>query len=217
MRILIVVMLALVLSGCPFGGVNQVNTVQQSERLREPELFNRPGMLSHAATGFAFAEWYDNFERVNAYRYDRAGLSASFGYNDRTADGLIVATVYIYPAPRMTFVGASPRTVASLQQGWLSEEFAASKAQIEVAHPGLQERPSRPFVAPEGDSVIQGPSFSYVDSDLLSELHLLIYDRQWFVRCRFTYPEAYEVQARARIDALAPQLPWVATQPATSE
>lgn len=216
MRLLVTVLLALMLSGCPFGGVSQMNRIPHSAPLSEPELFNRPGILRHDPTGFTFSERYDNFQRVNSYRYDQDGIQVSIGYNDRRPGCLIVATIYIYPAPRMTFIGASPKAVASLQQRWLRDEFASSKADVESAHPNLQERPSQPSTACDSESVVQGPSFHFAESDLLSEMHLLIYDRQWFVKCRFTYPKTCEAEARARLDTLTRQFPWATTRSTTS-
>jgi hypothetical protein len=212
MKFLILAIMALLLSGCPLGGVSQINRIPESQALREPELFNRPGVLTHEPSGFAFPEWYANFQRVTAYRYDTAGLNVGIGYNDRRPTCLIVATFYIYPAPRMTFVGASPSVVASLQESWLRDEFARSKAEIEAAHPNLREPSVQPSVTPVSDLLVQGPSFAFAESDHLSELRLFLYNRQWFVKYRFTYPESCRTEALARLGALDRELPWAAAQ-----
>jgi hypothetical protein len=192
--------------------VNQINRIPESQLLQEPELFNQPGVLKHDPTGFAFPEWYDNFQRVTAYRYDTAGLNVGIGYNDRRPTCLIVATFYIYPAPRMTFIGAAPNVVASLQDGWLSNEFARSKAEIEATHPNLSDVLIRPSVGPANESFVQGPQLSFAESDHRSELHLFLFNHQWFLKYRFTYPQSCKVDAVARIAALTRQLPWAAAQ-----
>lgn len=212
MRFLILGMMALLLSGCPFGGVNQINRLPESQALREPELFNRPGVLTHEPTGFAFSEWYANFQRVTAYRYDTAGLSVGIGYNDRRSACLIVATFYVYPAPKMTFIGASPSVVTSLQESWLRDEFARSKAEVEAAHPNLREPTVQPSMTFVSDRLVQGPAFTFAESDQLSELRLFLYNRQWFVKYRFTYPESCRSEALARLGALDREMPWAAAQ-----
>jgi hypothetical protein len=212
MRLLTLALLALAMSGCPFGGVNQINRIPESQPLREPELFNRPGILQHDPSGFAFPEWYGNFQRVTAYRYDTAGLDVSIGYNDRSLACLIVATFYVYPAPRMSFIGAAPSVVASLQERWLRDEFARSRAEIEAVHPSLREPSVLPSVISVSDSLVQGPSLTFAESDQLSEFRLFLYNRQWFLKYRFTYPESCKSEAVTRIAALTRQLPWAAAQ-----
>lgn len=212
MRFLVLAMVAPLLSGCPFAGVTQVNPIPESEALREPEIFNRPGVLTHEPSGFAFSEWYANFQRVTAYRYDTAGLDIGIGYNDRRPTCLIVATFYVYPAPRMTFIGASPSVVTSLQESWLRDEFARSRAEVEAAHPNLREPSVQLPVTSTGAPLVQGPSFTFAESGQLSELRLFLYDRQWFIKYRFTYPESCKAEALARLAALDHDLPWAAAQ-----
>ncbi|MGH8514668.1 MAG: hypothetical protein ACREV8_12155 [Gammaproteobacteria bacterium] len=212
MRFLILAVLAATLTGCPFAGVTQLNRIPEGQPLGEPELFNRPGILTHDATGLAFPEWYDNFQRVTAYRYDSAGLNVGIGYNDRRSNCLVVATFYIYPAPRMSYIGAAPNVVASVQARWLDDEFGRSKAEIHAAHPGLREISISPTIGPTGASFVQGPRFRFAAADQQSELHLFLYARQWFLKYRFTYPQSCESDARAALSALTRQLPWAAAQ-----
>ena len=143
MRSIVLVIIAFGLTACPFT-VNQLNRLPATQPLAQPVLFNRPGPLLHEASGFEFPDWYDNFQRVTAYRYDTGGLDVGIGYNDRRPDCFIAATFYVYPAPRMSFVGASPSAVASMERGWLNNEFARAKAGIEHHHPAMQS----PVVGP---------------------------------------------------------------------
>ena len=209
MRLPIVAILAITLTGCPFGGINQINHLPESQPLREPRLINHPGVFTHGATGFAFPESYGNFQRVTAYQYDSAGLDVGIGYNDRRSPCLVVATFYVYPAPRMTFIGASPSVVASLEESWLQHEFARSKQEIEAAHPDLREPSVQASVTPVGELLVQGPRFGFAKADDLSELHLFLYNRQWFLKYRFTYPQACKTEALARLAAFTSQLPWI--------
>ena len=212
MRFLILAILVAVSTGCPFTGVTQLNDIPESQRLGEPELFNHPGVLTHEPTGFAFPESYDHFQRVTAYRYDTAGLHVGIGYNDCRPTCLVVATFFIYPAPRMSFVGANPSVVASLQEKWLDQEYQQSKTEIYLAHPGLRELSTSATTGSTVETFVEGPKFRFAEADQLSELHLFLYDRQWFLKYRFTYPRSCESDALAALAAMTRQLPWAAAQ-----
>lgn len=212
MKIFRLAIIILLTSGCVSCGVYQLSPIPESRPLLQPALINHPGILTHSHTGFAFSEQYGNFQRVTAYRYDTAGVDISIGYNNRSLACFIAATFYIYPAPQMSFIGASPAVVASLQENWLRAEFARSKAGVKSAHPKLREISIQNSVIPVGESLVQGPSFTFAESGHLSELHLFLYNKQWFVKYRFTYPESCEAEASTRLKSLALQLPWATAQ-----
>jgi len=188
--------------------VTQMNGRPSSQPVGAPVLINAPGPLRLEPSGFEFPEWYGNFQRVTAYRYDTAGLDVSIGYNDRRPGCLIIATVYVYPTPRMTFVSASPDTVASIERGWLDEGFAQAKAEIERRHPTMHSAVIGPSETPVGSSSLQGSSLIYREGDDVSELRLFVYERRWFLKYRFAYPETCRNDATRRLDALVRQLPW---------
>jgi hypothetical protein len=204
-RAALVVGLLVGLSGCP---LYQLNRLPESQSLSQPVLFNQPGPLRLEATGLEFAEWYENFQRVTAYRYDTRGLDVGVGYNDRRHDCLIVATFYLYPTPSMSFVGASPDAVSAVERNWLDQGFARSKAEVERHHPGL-ESPAVSFsTTPAGGAVLHGPSFTFHEGRDVSELHLFVYRHQWFLKFRFTYPDSCRAEAEVRLKALVSKLPW---------
>ena len=78
MRLVVLVIIAFGLTACPFT-VNQLNRLPVTQPLAQPVLFNRPSPLLHEASGFEFPNWYDNFQRVTAYRYDTGGLDVGIG------------------------------------------------------------------------------------------------------------------------------------------
>ena len=209
MRTTVVAVVALALAGCPFT-VNQVNRLPATQPLAQPVLFNRPGPLLHEASGLEFAERYEDFQRVTAYRYDTAGLNVGIGYNDRRPGCLLVATFYLYPTPRMSFIGASPAVVASTEQRWLDGEFARSKAEVEQHHPGLQDPVVAPCTTPAAGTGLQGSCLTFHEAGNISELRLFVYRHQWFLKYRLTYPEACRTDATSRLDALVAKLPWAA-------
>lgn len=211
MRSIVLLVVALGLTGCPFTG-NQFNRLPAAQPLRQPVLFNRPGRLLHEASGFEFPERYDNFQRVTAYRYDTAGLDVGIGYNDRRPDCLIAATFYVYPTPRMSFVGVPPDVVSSMERGWLNNEFIRARAEIEYHHPAMDSPVLGPATTPIGSSVLHGSSLTFHEGGTVSELRLFVYGHQWFLKYRFSYPESCQAAASSRLEAMIPRLPWAAAQ-----
>jgi hypothetical protein len=211
MRVPVLLAFILVLPGCPYT-VNQLNRLPQTEPLAQPVLFNQPGPLVHAPTGFVFPERYDNFQRVTAYRYDTAGLNIEIGYNDRRDNCVVAATYYLYPTPRMSFIGTRPDVVASIEQRWLRNEFARAKAEIEQHHPRMHSAVEAPASTPSIPQSLQGSRLSYREEGYVSQLQLFVLDRKWFLKYRFTYPEACERESASRLAAILPRLPWAAQQ-----
>jgi hypothetical protein len=41
-----------------------------------------------------------------------------------------------------------------------------------------------------------------------------VYRRRWFLEYRFTYPQSCEAEAKSKVEALIPRLPWAAAQQA---
>ncbi|HEY2776177.1 MAG TPA: hypothetical protein VGK20_19205 [Candidatus Binatia bacterium] len=197
------------LSGCP---VYHLNDLPESQSVDQPVLFNRPGSLVHEASGLKFAEWYDHFQRVTAYQYDTLGTNVGIGYNDRRPECLIVATFYLYPTPPMSFIGASPNAVASIEGNWLEQEFARGMAAIEKYHPTLESPVIAASTTPVVGTVLRGSSFTFHESGEFSELRLFVYRHQWFLKFRFTYPDSCSAEAESRLEALVANLPWAVAQ-----
>ncbi|HZP43385.1 MAG TPA: hypothetical protein VFD84_17995 [Candidatus Binatia bacterium] len=196
------------LAGCP-GTVTRLDRLPKTTPLAAPVSIDAPGPLVHEATGFAFAEAYGRFRRVQALRYDTAGLHVGVGYDARRPGCAVVATFFLRPAPRMAFVAAAPEVVASVERGWLAEELARATAEIRAQHAVESPRETPAAAAPRG-ALLDGPSFVFEEGRTVSELRLQLYDHRWIVKSRFTYPASCAEEARRRLDALVPALPWEA-------
>jgi hypothetical protein len=210
-RPIFVLGLSLGLLGCPFS-VTRIDRRAVSEPLARPASFDRPGPLLHEASGLEFAEWYDGFQRVSAYRFDTAGENVGIGYNDRRQDCLIVATFYLYPTPPMSFVGAAPSAVASVERSWLEGELARSKAELEHHHPRMESPSLDTATTPLASGELQGASFRFRELGNNSELRLFVYQQRWFLKYRLTHPESCQAEAAPRIDALVRRLPWATSR-----
>ncbi len=200
---------ALLLSGCP--NTYQLNHNSDTQPLAQPINFNRPGPLLHEASGLNFSEVYGNFQRSSAMIFDIAGLDVGFNYNDHWSNCKIIATFYVYPTPRMSFIGAPRDVVTSVSQGWLNDEFDRTKTVTKQVHTSMQSEVVGSVTTPAQGTILNGNSFSYREAGNISELRLFIYDLKWFLKYRFTYPKSCQIEAGPRLEALIQQLPWATT------
>ena len=77
--------LALAMIGAP-----QVNAQQAVD--------NPPGVWIHAPSGTAYPRFLGAAERMSITEFDAEGYDASAGYSMRTDAGLLILTLYVYPA-----------------------------------------------------------------------------------------------------------------------
>jgi hypothetical protein len=202
--------LTLLLTACPIFTVTHVNRLPESRPLDRPAGQNPPGPIRLEVHDLEFAERYGTFERVGLYRYDSAGLNVGIGYNDLSADCGIVATFYVYPTPRMSFVGAEPHAVAATERSWLEAEFANVRAELAQFHPQMTSERVGVATTPVAGEPLAGESLTFYETGAFSELRLFVHDHQWFLKYRFTYPEWCREEVAPKIDALVASLPWSA-------
>jgi len=207
MRVILIVGFAFILSGCP-GTVNQINRLPDSQSLDRLIPINQPGPLLHEASGFTFPERYGNFQRIKAYQYDVAGLNKSFSYQDNRANCLLLATLYLYPTPRMTFIGAGPDTVASIEREWLKNEVDQTKGFIEDYFSPNPPAVVSPVTTPVLGDSLKGSSLVFTKDESIQAFWLFIFNRKWFLKYRFTYPVSCQMEVGPRLDSLIRQLPW---------
>jgi hypothetical protein len=207
-RLVVCFVSLVLLAGCP-PTITKVSGVPPTESVPTPVSIDRSGPVRHEASGLAFAEGYGEFRRVSAYRYDAAGLDMSVGYDARSPGCRVVTTFYVYPTPRMTLIGAAPDVVASTEQQWLEREYAGVKAVIGSGRGVTGGALENPVATPAAGAPLRGKSLRlFMTGDLTSELRLFVYDHQWFLKYRFTYPTACEAQAHPQIGELLRALPW---------
>ena len=120
------VMIAGILCGCP--GANQ------STRLSRPITIVTETSFVHTETEVVFAPAIDGFDRVEILQYDQEGRDVSASYVF-TAGHDIVATVYIYPAPKLVSIGSPANVVAGARWHLMQGEFQGVKHDIMRAHP----------------------------------------------------------------------------------
>jgi hypothetical protein len=207
MRLILMSGFALLLSGCS-SSVTQLSRLPETSQLAQPVPIDRPGPLLHEPTGFTFAERYDNFQRINAYRYDDVGQDVSFSYHDREPDCLTIATIYLYPTPRMIFIGVNPDTVASVKRDWLTSETERTERFINQHLAPKTPAEVDSVTTPVQGADLKGSLLVFRKPGKISEFRLFVLNPQWFLKYRFTYPESCQAPVNLKLEALIRQLPW---------
>ncbi|MGI8738704.1 MAG: hypothetical protein ACR2KU_03355, partial [Gammaproteobacteria bacterium] len=176
------------LAACP---IYHVNTLPQSSQLDQPTEISVDGVFVHKPSGFVFPERVNTFERLDVARFDSAGLDVGINYNRTVSACPIAATIYVYPTPRMQFIGADPEVAASIESDWLANGYAAAEIDVERTHPGIRNVSEDPI----GNSKWPGRRGIFKFGDLTPELLLFVVDRAWYLKYRHTYPTACRREA----------------------
>jgi hypothetical protein len=180
------------LSGCP---VTHVNRVPESSPLTHATAIPVVGDFKHNSSGYLFPIQVGAFQRADLFQYDSAGLDISAGYNNALPGCLVALTIYIYPTPRMTLIGADPDLVRSLEERWLEGAYTRAKQEISRAHPDavLESESARTLDGVPGKKAV------YSIGEAESELSEFVVHHSWFLKYRATYPSQCSAQARQAI------------------
>jgi hypothetical protein len=211
MKYILLIIISLFLFGCP-GTVTRFSA-PRSDYLTEPKTIHESGDFEHQTSGMVFPKDIDEFTRVKLTQYDIEGHNISVGYNSLNPKGNLICTVYVYPAPPMTYLNASDGAVTYLNKKYLTNETERVKSEILKYHPDwiqVSEGESNLHQTYEGKMVVfkyQEKSFSG-SFDIISSAHIYYADYKWFVKLRCTYPSISAEYNETKIQKLAQSLKW---------
>jgi hypothetical protein len=183
---------AVLLQGCP---VYQVSHLPDSKLLSHALPIAAIGDFNHLPSRYEFPSSVAEFNRVALVRYDTGGLDISAGYNGGSSSCPVVLTIYVSPAPRMSFIGADPSLVRSLETEWLQSKYVHWKNEITGAHP---QAALESEVGTEQDG-IHGKKAVYKIGDSESELSVSLVEGTWFLTYRISYPTTCAPDAKMLI------------------
>ena len=189
-----VALVTVALSGCP---VTQVNRVPESSQLPRPVAIAASGDFKHEPSGYLFPNQVGAFQRVTLVQYDTGGLDIGAGYNYALPGCLVALTIYVFPTPRMSFIGADPAVVRSTEERWSERAYTDAKSRIMQAH-------SEAVVVSEGATTedgIFGKKAVYSIRETESELLVFVVHHSWFLKYRASYPSQCATQARESLGA----------------
>lgn len=200
------------------GGVIEVRGQDSSKPLSQARKLDIDGDASHAASGFAFpasVEAKRTWKRVGVVQYDAGALDMSFGYD--TGNPLIEtwsATIYVYPAPRHTFIGSDAATVARYEPDTLTRAMDGLASSLRGAHPGATFTEVLRTRVEAGAARFDARQLKYVQGWIESLAMLWITPEGWLVKVRYTYPAPSRTRALPALDELLRALPWGEGAPA---
>ena len=181
---------ACALQGCP-APVVQLNRLPSSSPLPKAVPIPADSEYVHEPSGYAFPIIVANFQRVALVRYDTSGLDVSAGYNSGIPGCLIRLTIYVSPAPKMSFMGADPAVVRDTETEWLNSAYDRWKREIASSHPQ-----ARLVLEDEREQAgLRGKKAVYnIDTDQ-SELFVFLDRRTWFLTYRVSFPASCSAEA----------------------
>ena len=173
--------IALGLQGCP---VYQLNTLPDSKPLPQPRAIADTTDFRHTPSGMTFPVSIPGYTRVALVQYDTAGLDISAGYHGMSLGCPIEMTEYVWPAPRMSFIGADPSVVRSVEKGWTDSAYQRWQKEIMHGHPDAVLRSEEEVTK----NAVPGRRAVYSIGAEESELLVFVVGNAWVLSYRTTYP-----------------------------
>ena len=170
---------------------------------------SKNGHLIHIPSGVQFPELLDSFQRTFKNVYSRNGDNISVGYNLSTAPIEIAATIYVYPAPRVTSIGSSEQIVLQARNTLFNQVAEQEIASILYHHPSAELIRKSRLENQIGDKNIQGifAQFKYTEifngkkQEIYSELYLYQKENR-LIKYRISYPAIQAIRAAEQISSL---------------
>ena len=213
LTLLLLAACAATLTGCPMAGTWK-GSAPRSARLATPRALTAEGDVHHAGAGLTFPPTAAGFTRSAQHQYDQDGHDLSVGYDLVAPNWRMFVTIYVYPGPEHTYIGATDAALRATQARYVSGEMARVQAEILGTHTDaalLRQGPSALFPeSPETGGVMavftDRMSTVFGPQDTLSEAHLALWASQWFLKVRATYPPQMEQAARQHLQQLVRRL-----------
>jgi hypothetical protein len=119
------------------------------------------GAYTQAASGMTFPTLVGDFQRVSVVRYAEDGSDESAGYNRTGENGLITATVYIYPSPSILSVGSPRAVIEDARNTMCARQVEAVRSELSSAHRRLQEIEAGAASLIQGEQTYAGQQISF--------------------------------------------------------
>lgn len=185
---------AAMLTGCP--------TMQPSS----PMPITVDGAYTHPGTHMVFPESVGQFCRVQVTQFAPAEKDVGIGYNLVDPENPVVATVYVYPSPRLISIGSPANVVEGARSQLFENHLEALKREIVGAHPDATLISEEDITVTSHDREHKGRkvsfNFQYAfgisgPEDATSQLYLFQED-DWLIKYRITFPRS---SARGQVAA----------------
>jgi hypothetical protein len=175
----------------------------------EPIQTGTNGEYIHSEAQVVFPSNLGAFTRGKYNVYDPEGKDISVAYDLYSQNDQIAATIYSFPAPKVTSIG-SPKEVVIGARTTLFKQYADEQIQyLSTKNQSAKLIGQKEINNEIGTPEIKGifALFSYKEpfagknQEVLSELHLF-QKGKWLIKYRITYPKSSKNNARKLIDQL---------------
>ncbi len=202
-EIAVAIMLVVLSAGCP-----TVQSIQPNQIIVE-------GAYTHSGSKMVFPVYAGLLQRVRITQYAPAEQDVGVGYNLADAGAPVAATVYVYPAPRLTAIGSSPAMVEEARTRLFREHWEGTKSGILRVHPDATTVSDEEFVLTTAGQARMGRKATFAlaytfgehRQDSLSELYLF-QKGPWLIKYRITFPKTIQDEVRPVITDFFKALAW---------
>jgi hypothetical protein len=176
------------------------------------------GSYTHQPSGMMFPQTLADFQRADIKFYDKEGLDMSVGYNIYLPPRMVVATFYVFPAPRLVSIGSPPNVVDTAKEIAVKSQFESTKQAILEAHPGAKLIDEKDTSILQAGGYQSGKMATFEYEDLFAQkrqlvqsmLYLFCYaGSNWSIEYRFSYPKSFD--ASKDIEDFMRSLSWTLT------
>ena len=175
-------------------------------QVQRPTVIRPSGVYVQAPTGMRYPESVGDFQRADIVRYKEDGTDESAGYNRVVPLKEIVATVYVFPSPRLRSFGSPRYVIEDARNRLCADQFHAIKNEVTSAHPDAVLLREGTTSLEQGNVKHQGhmaayrltnPRFSGRSNVALhSDVYVFCYaGGKWTVEYRIDYPIEYDASA----------------------
>ena len=148
----------------------------------------------------------DDFQRVTIIRYAPDGTDESAGYNYAKPMKEIVATVYVFPSPRVLSIGSPDYVVREAYDKVCQQQFQGVEREVMAAHPAATLVGDGPItiVQPDGNhagfkatyDLVNDRAFGRTNVASRSEAYLFCFaGGKWSVEYRIDYPRDFDASS----------------------
>jgi hypothetical protein len=181
------------------------------------DILHPVGPYTQQPTGMIFPVSVGDFQRVEILRYSKDGTDESGGYNYTKPMNEIVATVYVFPSPRVTSIGSPENVVREARDTVCQQQFKGVEKEVMTAHPNATLigdgpvtllQPGKSYSGYKASYDLTSPrAFGRTNVAARSEAYIFCFaGGKWTVEYRIDYPR--ESNAAPLIAAFMRDLTW---------
>ena len=161
------------------------------------------GPYHHKISGMIFPEKVGDFRRVSITQFTQEGNDTGVSYNANNFMNSILASVFVYPAPRIASFGSPSYVIENSRKIVLRDHLKELKNTITDEHPDAKLISEKDYTLTTGGKSYKGTKvvyelkFQYGFYSIDSISHLYLFQKgKWLIKYRITFPKTTAPQFR---------------------